>query len=257
MDQTNFFVHHSNKFLSDEILSNEFLSKSIDNEVVSFIIHEYSPDGTVDKRVVEITLNEALDLKEKLFQVDNPKERFSLYKQFGVIPKDVNTATFQERMSEVERSIEEDIIIEKNAKIREDSLSKAFRIGKNLHVINDVNCTISGGGSTFTTFNFQVGPFLNLISRLNFFLYSLTADPFFGGGFTITTSSTSTFTYSWGDRTCYLLFGSLSDYPPMFQLVALKLSGFEGVVIKPPPNIFGFLEEIYGNAEAVYGYAIW
>ena len=69
-------------------------------QVVTFKVTEFKSDGTTEKTVVEITHEEAKELKNKLKNIKTSGEQLSLYKKYGLIPEDVTLEQLKTGMKE-------------------------------------------------------------------------------------------------------------------------------------------------------------
>jgi len=81
-------------------------------QVVKFKVTEFKSDGTIDKTIVEMSLNDAKELETKLNNMKTYEDKLSLYKRYGLIPEDVTLEQLKAGMIEkAERNgLTEDIL---------------------------------------------------------------------------------------------------------------------------------------------------
>jgi hypothetical protein len=112
---------------------------------VSFEVIEFKSDGTKEIKIVEMTIQESKELKNKLKEISTSDEKLSLYKEYGLIPEDVTLEKLKKGMNERAESIglsEEKLsqISEKNFNILTDF--DFFGINSRCSVIGSNGCPL-------------------------------------------------------------------------------------------------------------------
>jgi len=67
---------------------------------VKFEVIEFKSDGTIEKTIVELTIEESNEFKNKLKETNTYEEKLSLYKKYGLIPEDVTIEKLKKGMQE-------------------------------------------------------------------------------------------------------------------------------------------------------------
>jgi hypothetical protein len=88
------FNAETNKFINDEMKP---FAKVGD---VEFEVIEFKSDGSIEKTIVKLTLEESNELKFKLKEIKNSEEKLFLYKEYGIIPEDVTLEKLKKGMQE-------------------------------------------------------------------------------------------------------------------------------------------------------------
>lgn len=79
-------------------LSGNDLNNRVESELTAISISTYENDGIVEKTTVKLYIEEALELAKQLKETNNHKKRFSLFKKYGLIPKDVTREQLRQKM---------------------------------------------------------------------------------------------------------------------------------------------------------------
>ncbi len=74
---------------------------SIDNGITKITVSKYNEDGTVEKTIVKLSKEKALELAKQPKHTNDPKERFLLYKEYGLIPENVTRVQLRQKMLSV------------------------------------------------------------------------------------------------------------------------------------------------------------
>ena len=74
---------------------------SIDSGMAKITVSQYNEDGTVEKTIVKLSKEKALELAKQPKHTDDPEERFLLYKEYGLIPEDVTRVQLRQKMLSV------------------------------------------------------------------------------------------------------------------------------------------------------------
>ncbi|UCF11670.1 MAG: hypothetical protein JSW06_06370 [Thermoplasmatales archaeon] len=73
----------------------------IDRGEAEVTVSHYNEDGTVDKTIVKLSKKKALKLAKQPEYINDPEKRFLLYKEYGLIPKNVTRGQLRQKMLSV------------------------------------------------------------------------------------------------------------------------------------------------------------
>jgi len=243
----------------------EIFQNSEKDKAVEFTVYEYKIDGTVEKRLVYISQEDAKELQVKLSHVKNSEQRFSVFKQFGIIQDEKTLEPLKESIEDVKkqfRSANDQIEKQIKGLTKTPVLTFKKRNSAEPHLFGMILCSVMVRSSPWEMKTIQIGPLSNLISRLNYIVYLLTYIPGpFGGALSIPWSSFVIAISADGDyggiEPEFMIFGLLDDRH-VWGFFRLLLFGFVGFVIQPPDNNpWGLLEEVNGFCLATIGCIYW
>jgi len=74
------------------------VTNSVFEETEEITISRYKADGTIEKTTVKLSKERALEFADRLKRTDDSDERFTLYKEYGLIPEDVTRESLRQEM---------------------------------------------------------------------------------------------------------------------------------------------------------------
>lgn len=89
--------------VNSQILENEKSKLSYESshqELIEITVSEYKPDGTLEEKTIKMPIEKAEEIKEKLMEVKDLGERLSIWKEYGLIHKDVTLEKLRKGMEE-------------------------------------------------------------------------------------------------------------------------------------------------------------
>jgi hypothetical protein len=88
--------------VNSQILKNEKPKSSYESnqESIDVTVFEYKPDGTIEKNVVEMPLEKAKELKERLTGERNLEKQLPILKEYGIISENVTLEKMRKGMEE-------------------------------------------------------------------------------------------------------------------------------------------------------------
>ncbi len=120
------------------------------DETVKVTISRYKADSTIEKTKVILYKEKALEFRDKLRNIDDSEKRFSLLKEYGLIPNDVNRDSLRQEML----NLAEELGITEE---RIESISKRYvNKGDDVHLIG-INFLNEFGGISVATLNLPIG----------------------------------------------------------------------------------------------------
>jgi len=149
---------------------NAFVDKSsiktftnpIFDEIVEITVSRYKADSTVEKNKVLLSKEKALEFNERYKNTDEPEKRFSLLKEYGIIPDDVTRDSLREEMVNLaeELGFTEDKI---------ETISERYGNNEDNRRVIGINFLNEIVGLAFFTINLPIGLSL-IIGILNLWL---------------------------------------------------------------------------------------
>ena len=131
---------------------------------VEISVSRYSADSSIEKSKVMMSKERVLELRDELKDIESLDDRFSLFKEYGLIPDDVTRDSLRQEMLELA-----DELGFTDEKI--ESISKRFKDKKDNERVIGINFLNYIEGAAFFTFNLPVG--ISLLAGL-FNLFMMT-----------------------------------------------------------------------------------
>lgn len=78
----------------------------VNNKNVGFEVIEFKPDGTIEKTIVKLKLEEAKEFGKKLKDIKTAEGKLSIFKEYGFIPEEVTLETLKLGMEEQAKRID-------------------------------------------------------------------------------------------------------------------------------------------------------